>query len=448
MELKDLIVAPLFLVVIYFLAYVFRAKFTDFHTRRYFIPGLTLKIIGALAVGFIYQFYYSGGDTFNYFTHGSRYIWEAFLDSPLKAFQLIFADGTYQEGTAKYASQIWHYRDQPSYFVVRVAGFFDIFTFHTYSATAIFFALFSFSGLWGLFYSFYRLYPKLHKQLAISIFFIPSVFFWGSGILKDTLTLGALGWATYSIVNIFFLDRKKLLSICTLLLSCFIIYSIKIYILLCFLPAVIIWLFLSNLRRIRSKLARIMISPFILALAVFLSYAAVVKVGEESKRYSLETLAYTAEASARWLAYVSEVEGGSGYTLGDFDYSTRGIIGKIFPAIWVSLFRPYLWEVNNPVMLLASLESLALLLFTMYVIIRIGVWKFFKNISAQPPVLFCLIFSIAFACAIGFSTYNFGSLVRYKIPFIPFYLIGLFIIYHLATHAKAKGKSNVMLRVK
>jgi hypothetical protein len=439
MELKDLIVAPLFLVVIYFLAYVFRAKFTDFHTRRYFIPGLTLKIIGALAVGFIYQFYYSGGDTFNYFTHGSRYIWEAFLDSPLKAFQLIFADGTYQEGTA---------RDQPSYFVVRVAGFFDIFTFHTYSATAIFFALFSFSGLWGLFYSFYRLYPKLHKQLAISIFFIPSVFFWGSGILKDTLTLGALGWATYSIVNIFFLDRKKLLSICTLLLSCFIIYSIKIYILLCFLPAVIIWLFLSNLRRIRSKLARIMISPFILALAVFLSYAAVLKVGEESKRYSLETLAYTAEASARWLAYVSEVEGGSGYTLGDFDYSTRGIIKKIFPAIWVSMFRPYLWEVKNPVMLLASLESLALLFFTFYVIFKKGVLNVLKNISARPAVLFCLVFSIAFACAIGFSTYNFGSLVRYKIPFVPFYLIGLFIIHQPSVHARAKVRSNGMLRVK
>src|SRR5690606_18840001 len=142
MTYQDLVVTPIYLLIIYLLAYLIRGSVSDKQTKKYFIPALTVKIIGAIAVGLIYQFYYSGGDTFNYFHHGSRYIWEAFLDSPVKAFQLIFADGTYQQGTYKYASKIWFYRDLPSYFVIRVAGFFDLFTFHTYSATAVLFACF------------------------------------------------------------------------------------------------------------------------------------------------------------------------------------------------------------------------------------------------------------------------------------------------------------------
>jgi hypothetical protein len=33
-----------------------------------------------------------------------------------------------------------------------------------------------------------------------------------------------------------------------------------------------------------------------------------------------------------------------------------------------------------------------------------------------------------FAFSVGFTSYNFGSLVRYKIPLMPFYYIALFIL--------------------
>ena len=38
------------------------------------------------------------------------------------------------------------------------------------------------------------------------------------------------------------------------------------------------------------------------------------------------------------------------------------------------------------------------------------------------------MFSLFLAFAIGISTSNFGSLVRYKIPVMPFYIASLFII--------------------
>ncbi|MTI32492.1 hypothetical protein [Xanthovirga aplysinae] len=429
MELKDLLITPLFLVIIYAVAYFIRPLVSDSLTQRYFFSALSLKLIGAIALGMIYQFYYGMGDTFTYFTNGSKYIWEAFLDSPFKAFKLIFlANGEHFSDTLEYSRNIWMYRDLPSYFVVRVAGFFDLFTFHTYSATACLFALFSFSGLWAMFRAFQAFFPMLHRELAIALFFIPSVFFWGSGIMKDTLTLGALAWATYAIVQLFF-EKKRFFSSAFIFLSaCVILYEVKIYILICFVPALVLWLFIFNLNQVKNKFIRYTTAPFVLSIAAGLAFFAVKKIGEDNKRYSLEQMTKTAEASARWLAYVSDVEGGSGYSLGDFDFSPPGMIRKFPRAVWVSLFQPHLWEVRNPVMLLSSLEGTVLLLLSFYLLWKIGLKAIWVQSLAHPEILFCFTFAIAFAFAIGIVTYNYGSLVRYKVPLIPYYLMGLFFL--------------------
>src|SRR6188768_3843918 len=103
MELRDFIVTPIVIMIILTIAYVVRPFLTDEVNRVYFFPGLILKIFGALALGFIYQFYYNGGDTFNYHTHGSRHIWEAFTDSPVKGFKLLLNDGTNDGSIYKYS---------------------------------------------------------------------------------------------------------------------------------------------------------------------------------------------------------------------------------------------------------------------------------------------------------------------------------------------------------
>lgn len=430
MEIRDLIITPLLLLIVFTFAWWIRNKISDTATRRYFIPGLSVKILGAISLGLIYQFYYKGGDTFNYFERGSKYIWEAFKDSPFKAFQLIFAQGEYHAETYEYASQIVYYRDLPSYFVVRVAGIFDILTLHTYSATAVLFAIFSFSGLWAMYQALHKLYPKLHLQLAIAIFFVPSVFFWGSGILKDTLTLGALGWSTYAFINIFIHRKNLFISALIMALSFWLIYIVKIYILLCLIPALLIWLYLIYLQKLRSLVLKVMILPFTLTLIMAGGYYAIKTIGEENKRYNLTNLSYTAESTARWLSYVSEREEGSGYTLGDFDFSIAGMIRKTPQAIWVTLFRPYLWEVNNPVMFFSAIESLCFFLFTLYVIFNSLINRRLRLLYTHPIIFFTLLYSISFSFAIGISTYNFGTLVRYKIPMIPFYLIGLFVLLY------------------
>lgn len=408
---------------------------TDSITRIYFLPALSVKIVGALAVGLIYQFYYGGGDTFNYHTHGSRHVWEAFMDSPEKGIRLLVNDGNNYHEVYRYASKIVFFSDPQSYTIVKMAAVFDLLTFSSYSATAILFAVVSFVGMWMFFLTFYEQYPSLHRWLAIASFFIPSVFFWGSGLLKDTITLGCLGVATYQIYRIFIKRSFGIGDITLLIISLYGMYSIKIYILLTFLPAAIVWVFLVNLDAIRSTVLKIMLAPFTISCAVTLGYFAMVKAGEDNAKYSLQNVAMTAKITAYDIGFYTGRDAGSGYSLGELD-GTFGSMIRLSPqAINVSLFRPYLWEVKNPLMLLSALESFLLLSLCVYIIVKKNV----RLLSAinRPDVLFALIFSIAFAFAVGVSTFNFGTLVRYKIPLLPFFLVALILILH---HSKRDKK--------
>jgi hypothetical protein len=123
-------------------------------------------------------------------------------------------------------------------------------------------------------------------------------------------------------------------------------------------------------------------------------------------------------------------EGGSVYDLGTFEPSALGALKMFVPAVNVTLFRPYPWEIKNVFMLLSSLESFSFLVITFLFIYRVGLKRIVMIVNENPFLLFCLIFSLVFAFSVGVSTYNFGSLVRYKIPLLPFYTFLLFAIYH------------------
>jgi hypothetical protein len=401
---------------------------TDEVNRKFFFSALTLRIIGAVAVGLIYQFYYSGGDTFNFHTHGSRHIWEAFLDSPSKGIQMLLSGGKHQESFYAYSSRIYFFSDPASFFVIRVAALVDLFTFSTYSGTAVVFAVISFIGSWMLFLTFYNKYPELYRWIAAGTLFIPSVFFWGSGILKDTLVLAALGMATFELDRLLIQKRISLSHIVFLLFSLYVIFSVKKFVLQAYLPAAILWIYMGQIHRIQSIALKIMAFPFILGLCALMAYYSVIKVGEGDKRYAAEKLSQTARITAMDIRFQTGRDAGSGYTLGELDGSFTGMLRLAPKAINVSLFRPYLWEVTNPLMLLSALESTGFLFLVLYVVRkrRTSVLKAFAN----PDIVFTMVFSIVFAFAVGVSTFNFGSLARYKIPLLPFLFIGLTLILY------------------
>ncbi len=426
MELRDLVVTPLFLIIIGFGAILVRPWFTDDVTRKYFLPALWLKIVGALALGFLYQFYYNGGDTFNYHTRGSRVVWETLIESPLEGLQLLFSQGGSHGELYSHTSRIVFFTDPGSYFVVRIAAFIDIFTFSSYTATALVFSLFSFFGLWYLFKAFYEYKPYLHKSIALAVLFIPSLIFWGSGLLKDTITLGAIGFLTYTIKKIFIDKNVRVRYVVVLLVSAYLAFQIKRYIVLCFFPAALIWIYITNLSKIASFAIRLVLFPVMIITALGSAYLASVWIGKNDARYSLDKIAVTAKITAYDIGFYTGKDAGSGYNLGELDGSFQSMIRLTPQAVNATLFRPYLWEVRNPLMLLAATESFFFFVFTCVVLLRLRL-KIVRTFS-DPYIIFCLVFSLTFAFAVGVATFNFGTLTRYKIPMLPFYALALILM--------------------
>lgn len=229
MELSDLFLTPLYLGIFYAVAFGIRARVTNQFTKQFFIPALTLKFIGAIALGLVYQFYYGGGDTYNYFFH-TKIIYSAFGDSFSNGLKLLLDNGgSTDPATAKYVAQMyWHQPHSTEYATVRIAAFFGLFCFNNYSVIALFFAATSFSGLWAMYVTFARIRPHVYKQLAWAIFYIPSMFFWGSGLMKDSLAVGALGWLFYALYRGAIQKRGILKAAAVGFLAAYALLSIKI----------------------------------------------------------------------------------------------------------------------------------------------------------------------------------------------------------------------------
>lgn len=433
MQLSDIFLTPLYLGILYALAYWVRPSVTNKFTKPFFIPALTLKFIGAVAVGIVYYFYYGGGDTSNYYYH-TTVIQKAFDHSFSTGWKLLLDDGGNQDPeTAPYVAQMfWHHAKSTEYAIVRLAGFLGLFCFNNYTVIALLFSTISFSGVWAMYITFAKIRPQVYKELAWAVFYVPSLFFWGSGLLKDTLCVGALGWLFYALYR-GAIQRQALVKCAIIgLIAAYAIISIKVYILLCFLPAALLWVFNETNAQIKNQTLRLVARPLFLAVGGALAFYAATNLTKGDSKYDVDNIGERGKITADYLYQQSVKQEGSGYSLGELDGSIGSMVKLAPQAIGTSLFRPFIWEAHNPVMLLSAIEATFFLLFTLRVFWRTGVIKTLSIIGQTPILVLCFVFALVFAASVGVTSNNFGTLVRYKIPLIPFYLGGLYILQSLA----------------
>ncbi len=427
----DLILTPIYLIILTAIAKRQRDKrYPEGHPlRRYYLPGLYVKFFGAIFIALIYQYYYGGGDTYNFFHH-SRVINSAFSDSFSTWWKLILRSSVETNPELyDYRIRMFWYNDPASYLVSVIGAVFGLLNSTSYIPIALLFAFFSYTGIWAMYRTFTTLYPSLHKQLAVAFLFIPSIFVWGSAIFKDTVCMFGLGWLTYTVFRIFINKDFSVKNVFLLVLSFYLLYKVKIYILMAFLPALAIWLLTTYSSRIASNALRWVVRfAFIAFLLVAFIFAARL-FAEELHKYSLENIAETAATTRGWINYASGDEG-SAYDLGEFDPSIGGMIKKFPQAVVVTLFRPFPWEARKVIVLLSALEALAFVYFTFRAFRKRGLGSGFKMIFKDPNLFFCFTFSIIFAFAVGISSYNFGALSRYKIPCLPFYATMLIVLLY------------------
>ncbi|MCF8221122.1 MAG: hypothetical protein K9I97_06525 [Cryomorphaceae bacterium] len=428
----DFVLSPFIVAFIFLIALRFRNKnYPKGHPwRPYFIPGLTFKLVGALTIGLIYAYYYKGGDTFNFHYH-ARVINSALDESFVKWFNILLAIP--EKGAGEYytyTSQLWWYQRGSSYTISAIAAFVSAPFGSLYLPTALVFAAIAYTGLWALFRTFAKLYPSLTRQMAIASLFIPAVALWGSSIFKDTVSMFSLGWLTFGSIQILAFRNYTPRILILTALSFFLAANVKPYIIMAISPPVVFWAATERLSSLKNPQIKIIISFLIFTLLIGLFGIFISTSNELTNAFTLENVAKTSATTRGWIGYVNTLDQGAGYDLGAFEPTLVGMLSKFPQAVNVTFFRPYLWESTKLIVFLNALESLILLVLTIKVISSVGFKKIISSIRNTPAIQFTFFYSIVFAFAVGISSYNFGTLSRYKIPCIPFYLISLILIYY------------------
>jgi hypothetical protein len=425
----DYILLPFYLWLIYKVAFYYRDKFypEGHEYRPYFISGLTAKIVGAIFIAMFYWYYYGGGDSFNFFYH-SQIINSTFFTAPDTWLRLITHhanDRNLKDGMA--ISKMYWYDDRPSYTVACISAFIGMFCATKYLIISVLVASISFIGVWLLFTYFAQQYSHLIKKIAIAILFMPGPIVWGSGLYKDSFCMFSIGCLCYSTYILFEKRNFKMIQIILLLLSIYLLVVIKAYIIAMLAPVLFLKIILTYKKKATTKSGG-SIKFYLLFVIIGISALYIGRKAVNSITVTPEDIIETIEHQKDYLLEMSLAQDGSAYDLGDFDPSINGILKMFVPAVNVALFRPYPWESKSLIQLFNSGESTALLLLTLYLILSRNPLKTIKSIYLDPNLIMCLTFALLFAFIVGVSTYNFGSLSRYKIPCTPFYMTFLMVL--------------------
>jgi hypothetical protein len=440
LSFSDFLILPIYLLIIYNIGLNFQNKrIGNNPVYQYFVRGLMLKIGGGIFLVLIYTVYYDGGDTTSYFE--SALVLDRLRAINFEAYLEIMANNLNEQTYSYFTSETaWplYFFDKQSFTVVRAANIVNYVGLDSYLLTTVVLAAITYNGIWRLFLLFTELYPKYTRQLAFSILYVPSVLFWGSGILKDTLTLMGACWFTFSFYKVFIKREQMLVNAVTMTLCALLILQMKPYIFIALVPGALIWFSFDKIQSIQSPIIKFFIAPLIIATIMGIGSLALSSISDSFGQYSsIDKIVDKAIVTQKDLKM--EYNQGNTFDIGTFDGSA-GSIGRKFPlATFAGLFFPQLWQVKNPVMLLAAIENTFLLVLTLILLFRLGPFQVYKQVSKEPLLIFSIVFSVFFAFSVGLTTSNFGALVRYKIPAVPFYLSAILILYQ---RSKQEGTLN------
>lgn len=427
MELIDLFLFPFYILLPLFLVFYYSVHYIkDSIERKFFYQGFLLKIFGAISAILIYVYYYKGGDTTSYFSNGEalfnyltlypEYIFDIFFSSTLSNFN--------DYNLIPFKRELYYCYSKESYFLTKISLIGSFITFRSFFMTSILCSYFSFFASWKFYKFIIQFYPELKKSLGYSVFFIPSVIFWGSGLFKDTFTLIGLYLFIIGFISIFGLKKNKYYYYFYLIIGFYLLITIRSFFILAILPFILFWSFSFYIGKINNRTLKFILFPFFILIVGGIIILLLNIISKEMKELSAENLQTRIEGFQSWHTSLN----GSAYSLGEIEFTKMGIISKIPAAINVTFFRPYLWEANKPIIFISFLQSFFFLCFTIYTLVKMKFIYFFIELFKSAENLFFIGYSLFFAFIAGFTSFNFGALDRYKIPCLSTYIIGLIII--------------------
>ncbi len=385
--------------------------------RRYFWAGAILKLLAGTVVGLLYLYHYPyRGDTWVLFDESALLSKLAFRNPLAYLRTLLLNDVAYAQHEVFLTLS-----EQPrAFFMAKLLSLVNLFTFGNYWITGFYCSLFSFWGLWLLAN---RLVVQQQARVAVAAMaclFVPSVVFWSSGVLKETIAVGCLGLVLAGLLALTHRPAQKL-SFPILVgmgLSLWLLWKLKFYYAGLLLPVCMAWVFsVFFYQRYPTTRLRTLRWIQLLAVAALLNLMPLAYQWLTGQSL-LESLVLNHDAT------VQASRPGTFVVFSQLQPTLASFLRHFPLALWSGCFAPLPWQASGGLAWATSLEN-SLLLLAFVVSVGLAFRKrpgfattgdtISRALFRQSMWQYCLLLAVLLA----FASPNFGALARYKAGFLP-----------------------------
>jgi len=388
----------------------------------------SIKLGAGLFLTWVYSSYYTNrleADIFKYFDD-SEVMYNALASKPVDFFKMLFSIGNDTEYFFKtYYVEMnnWDpiydtnaYND--SHTIIRANALIRIFSMGNFYIHTLAFTSLSMIGLTALFRSFKNLFQNKKGALAIVIFLIPSVLFWSSGALKESILLFGMGVLIYSL-NKLTENRLSIKHYIYFVLSFALLFYIKFYVLLALAPCILGFIIV-----VKFKIKY----PLAVYLSVVL-FSSILAFNSDKIPPHFDFVETMVRKQKDFIRLAEVTEPGSRFELTKLEPTFIGIIKVVPEAVLNCFIRPLPQKGNRLIYLPSIVENITILLALFLALFSVIKKKVTLTWEAKNMFWFSLVFTLLLFTIIGLTTPVSGALVRYKVPALPF--LGIVILFYL-----------------
>jgi hypothetical protein len=285
-------------------------------------------------------------------------------------------------------------QDLRSVFFIKLISIFALISGNNYWIITAYFSLASFLASWYLFRTVENSFTNSSFAASVAFLFFPSVVFWGSGIEKETLALCGIYYLSAVIILMLKQQKIKWWDGIGIIVGAWLVWNLKYYWAAVFFisafTAVIVW----TLQRKISWMGKRLLLAWIIVFA-----GAGILASFSHPNFCLTTFLNVLVTNHDDFIKIS-----GGKNLIHYYHLAPEWQSVLLNSPWAlvsGIFRPFVGEGNGLLGLVASLENCVLLVLFLY--------------AALSYIIVLCIF-------LALSTPNLGSLSRYRVGFLPFFV--------------------------
>ncbi len=372
-------------------------------------------------MGLIYTFYYTDrltADTFKFFDD-SKILFDAIYTHPTDYLRMLTGIGSNSHHLQPYYDTMTNWYDTFSPFndnrtMIRLNAFLRLFSMGYYYVHVTVVCFLSYIGIVALVKVFSREFPDNALEIFLTFLLLPSVLFWGSGLLKDSLVFFTFGLMVLAFDRVIYV-KASTGAITYFLFTLFLLMITKFQVFLISLPLLTAWV-ITYKTKIKAFYSFTVISVLFFVL--------VYRVSKMISELDLVTLLVQKQEAFFKLAIASDA--GSLISIPVLKPEFLNLLLNAPVGFFTSLTRPFITDTGAILNTISAVENIVILVLGIYCIIKFNS----KNISGKILPVFCLFYTLYSFTLIGMITPVLGAIVRYKAQALPFLVILFLIIAH------------------